>query len=177
MSRETKYIVGTFVVIIALVIGVAVIASKPTGGSVAGSSIVGGDRYVSNTPIQGVTANTESIDIGKVSYGGGIVSKTYEIKNDAGQDLKLKKIVTSCMCTKVRVKFADKTTKFYAMEMNGDKNPIISYDFPAGSSATVEFNFDPAAHGPAGIGPIDRVISLYFDGGYKELKFNGEVVR
>ncbi len=177
MNKETKYIIGTFVVIIALVIGVAVLASKPTGGSVAGSNTAGGDRYVSNTLVQGVSADTESIDIGKVTYGGGIVSKVYEIKNDTGRDIELKKIVTSCMCTKARVKFMDKTTKFYAMEMNGDKNPIINYDFPAGSSATVEFNFDPAAHGPAGIGPIDRVITLYFDAGYKELKFNGEVVK
>ncbi len=176
MSKETKYIIGTFAVITALVVGVAILASKPTGGSVDGAT-TGGDRYVSNVLIQGVSANTESIDIGKVGYGGGIVSKVYEIKNDTGRDLKLKKIVTSCMCTKARVVFGDKATKLYAMEMNGDKNPIIDYDFPAGSAAKVEFNFDPAAHGPAGIGPIDRVITLYFDGGFKELKFNGEVVK
>lgn len=177
MNKDAKYIVGTFLVIIALVAGVAVWASIPTSTPGGGVSASGGDRFINNTKADGISAAIESIDIGKVGYGNGLVSKTYQLKNDTGRDLKLKKIVTSCMCTKARVKFSEKTTKYYAMEMNGDKNPIISYDFPAGSTAELEFNFDPAAHGPAGIGPVDRVITLYFDNGYKEFKFNGEVVK
>jgi hypothetical protein len=174
MSKETKYVIGTFLVLAVIIVGVAVLASKPTSGS---TTNVGGDRFINSVPAEGINAAPESIDIGKVSYGGGIISKEYQIKNTTGSSMKLRKIVTSCMCTKARVKFENKTTKLYAMEMNGDKNPIIDYDFPAGSTATVEFNFDPAAHGPAGIGPVERVITLYFDTGYKELKFNGEVVK
>jgi hypothetical protein len=174
MNRETRIIIGVTLGTIALFIGAVILMS---GTSSEGTSAPGGDRFVSNVQAQGLSASPDSIDIGKVSYGGGIVSKVYEIQNTTGDMMKLRKIVTSCMCTKARVQFDDKTTKFYSMEMNGDKNPIINYDFQAGSSAKVEFNFDPAAHGPAGIGPVDRVITLYFDGGFKELKFSGEVVK
>lgn len=176
MSKETKYIIGISLAVVAVIGGIAVWASTPTSGSTGGIGR-GGDRFVNNVFAQGISATTESINIGQVSYGGGIIKKEFEIKNTTEKTMKLIKIVTSCMCTKTRVKFGEKTTKFYAMEMNGDKNPIINYDFPAGSTAKVEFDFDPAAHGPAGIGSIDRVITLYFDTGYKELKFNGEVVK
>lgn len=175
MNRETKLIIAATLGTTALIVGAVILVSKASTDGV--TTTTGGDRFVSNIQAQGLSATPENIDIGKVSYGGGIVSKAYEIKNTTESPMKLRKIVTSCMCTKARVQFADKTTKFYAMEMNGDKNPIIDYDFPAGSGAKVEFNFDPAAHGPAGIGPIDRVITLYFDGGFKELRFSGEVVK
>lgn len=175
MSGETKFLVGTLLVTIVIITAAVFWISKISGGTSGTNPNV--DRFVNNVQAQGITINRESIDIGKVAYGGGIVSNSYEIKNTTDKMVKLRKIVTSCMCTKARVKFGDKNTKFYAMEMNGDKNPIIDYDFPAGATAQVEFNFDPAAHGPAGIGLIDRVITLYFDTGYIELKFNGEVVK
>jgi hypothetical protein len=174
LSKETKYIIGTLLVLAAIIIGVAVLASKPTSGN---TGSIGGDRFINNVVAQGISAAPESIDIGKVAYRGGIVSKEYEIKNTTGAAMKLRKIITSCACTKARVVIGDKSTKFYSMEMSGDKNPIIDYDFPAGATAKVEFQFDPTAHGPAGIGLIDRVITLYFDAGFKELKFNGEVVK
>lgn len=176
MNKETKIIIGGTLGTIAILVGAVFLLAKSPSGTVSGTG-TGGDRFINNVQTQGINASPQSIDIGKVGYGGGIVSKTYEITNTTGNAVKLRKIVTSCMCTKARVLFGDKTTKFYAMEMNGDKNPIIDYDFPAGATAKVEFNFDPAAHGPAGIGLIDRVITLYFDSGYTELKFNGEVVK
>ena len=42
----------------------------------------------------------------------------------------------------------------------------------------VAVNFDPAAHGPQGTGPFDRVVILTFSdpAGVKELTFNGTVV-
>jgi len=175
MNRETKFIIGvTLGTIILLVGGIFLLSKSSTGYT---GSVTGADRFVSDVEAQGLEANPVSIDIGKVGYGDGVVSKEYEVRNTTSATMKLRKIVTSCMCTKARVKIGDKATKFYAMEMNGDKNPIIDYDLPAGATAKIEFQFDPAAHGPAGIGLIDRVITLYFDGGFKEFKFNGEVVK
>lgn len=172
MTGETKFIIGAIVATVILVIGIAVLVTR-NSPDVAGV----GDRFVSDVEIKGLTATPENIDIGQVKYGGGIVTREYKIKNTTGNTIKLRKIVTSCMCTKARVKIGDKNTRFFSMEMNGDLNPLISYDLKAGETAKVEFNFDPAAHGPAGIGLIDRVVTLSFDTGFKELKFNGEVVK
>ncbi len=125
-----------------------------------------------------VTVSPESIDIGKVIMKAGLVIKEYEIKNSSPSLLRLKKIVTSCMCTRAQVSVGDKRTRFYGMEMAGDANPSISFDIPAGSLATLTVRFDPAAHGPAGVGVVNRSVYLTFADpvGTREVKFTGEVV-
>ena len=45
-----------------------------------------------------------------------------------------------------------------------------------GDDAVVEVVFDPAAHGPAGIGPIERVVTIENSAGRPlELAFNATV--
>lgn len=125
-----------------------------------------------------ITMTPESYDIGEVVMKGGLVEREYEIKNSSKNTLRVKKIVTSCMCTKAAILFGDKKTRFYGMEMSGDKNPNINFDIPGGSSAKLAVRFDPAAHGIAGKGPVDRSIWVTFADpvGTKEVKFFGEVV-
>ena len=125
-----------------------------------------------------VAVTPETYDIGKVLMKAGLVEREYEIKNDSKNTLRVKKIVTSCMCTKASVWFGDQKTRFYGMEMSGDKNPNINFDIPGESSAKLVVRFDPAAHGPAGKGPVDRSVWLTFadPAGTKEVRFFGEVV-
>lgn len=170
MTKEGKIILGVVIGIIILIGGLAFWLTKSIGG--------GGDSFVPNVEAQNLEASPSGImSLGRVTYGGGIVSKSFDIKNISNKNIKLRKITTSCMCTTAKVKIGDKETKLYGMEMNGDLNPLIDFDVPAGATAQVVFNFDPAAHGPAGIGAIDRVVTLFFDIGYKNLEFNGEVVK
>lgn len=172
MTKEGKIILSLIVGTIILIAGLAFLMTKASNGSIKG------DRFVSNTLLEGLEVRPlESIDLGKVPYGEGIVSKTFDIKNTLDKEISLKKITTSCMCTKAKFVINGRESKFYGMEMNGDLNPLIDYKLPAGAEAKVVFEFDPAAHGPQGIGPFARIITLYFDAGYKELKFNGEVVK
>ncbi len=125
-----------------------------------------------------VQVSPDNYDIGRVLMKSGLVTREYEIKNNSENALRLKKIVTSCMCTRAQVVVGDKRTRLYAMEMNGVKNPIISFDIPAKLTAKVIVKFDPAAHGPAGVGPVDRIVWLTFADqvGTREVKFTGEVV-
>ncbi len=160
-------IIGTIV----LVGGLAFWMTKTSSGD------GGGDRFVSNTPIEKLEANPSGVmDLGDMAYRGGIVSKSFDVKNTSDKEINLKKITTSCMCTKAKFIVDGRESKFYGMEMNGDLNPLIDYKLPAGATAKVVFDFDPAAHGPQGIGPIDRAITLFFDSGYKELDFHGVVI-
>ena len=124
-----------------------------------------------------VQVTPDNYDIGRVLMKSGLVTREYEIKNNSENTLRLKKIVTSCMCTRVQVVVGDKRTRLYAMEMNGVKNPIISFDIPAKSTAKVIVKFDPAAHGIQGAGVVDRSIWLTFVDpvGTREVKFHGEV--
>jgi hypothetical protein len=129
--------------------------------------------------VAGVQISPETYELGDVELNGGLVTREYEVKNDTDQTMKLKKIVTSCMCTQAKVSVGDKESRFFGMEHPGDRNPPINYEIPPGGNAKVTVNFDPAAHGPQGVGPFDRVVTLTFSepAGVKELTFNGTVVR
>jgi len=136
-----------------------------------------GDNSTSDLPLAKVEAadvqvSPDNYDIGRVLMKGGVVTREYEIKNNSENTLRLKKIVTSCMCTRAQVVVGDNKTRFYAME-----NSIISFDIPGESTAKLVVRFDPAAHGIQGVGKVDRNVSLTFldPVGTKEVRFFGEV--
>src|SRR3990167_2682936 len=116
MSKETKFIIGAFLITLAVVVGLAFFLSAK------GSQ----EKTLVTTEVQGVEAAVTSYNLGDVPINGGIVTKEYEIKNTSGRDMELKKIATSCMCTSASVKVGDDETRFFSMEMGGDKNPLIS---------------------------------------------------
>ncbi len=128
--------------------------------------------------VEGLEVNPESYDLGDVPINGGVITKEYDVKNTTDKVLKLKKIATSCMCTKAKVTIGEKKTKLFGMEGMGDSNPPVNLELKAGEVAKVTAIFDPAAHGPQGVGPIDRTVMLTFSDpvGIKELKFKGVVV-
>ena len=167
MSKETKFIIGAFLITLAVVVGLAFFLSAK------GSQ----EKTLVTTEVQGIQAAVTNYNLGEVPINGGIVTKEYEIKNTSGKDMELKKIATSCMCTSASVKIGDDETRFFSMEMGGDKNPLISTRLKKDETAKVTVRFDPAAHGPQGVGPFDRIVWLYFDAGVKELTFNGTVVK
>lgn len=167
MAKDTKFIIGAFVFTIVLILGLAfVISSK-------GSK----EKVLSEATVQGIEVSANDYNLGDVPIKGGIVTKEYEVKNTSGKDIELLKIVTSCMCTTASVKIGESKTRFFGMEMAGDKNPFVNLKIKNGEMAKVTVEFDPAAHGPEGIGAFDRIVWLYFDGGMKELTFKGVVVK
>ena len=136
------------------------------------------DQEESTVEVLEVQVNPENYELGNVPINDGLVTKEYEVKNTSSETIKLKKIVTSCMCTQAKASIGDKETKYFGMEHPGDRNPSVNLEIPAGEAAKVDVNFDPAAHGPQGTGPFDRVVTLTFSdpAGVKELTFNGTVV-
>jgi hypothetical protein len=170
MNKEGKIILSIIIGTIIFIGGLAFLMTKGAGGS-------GGDRFIPNVEASSLEENPPgSMDIGQVPYGGGKVTKSFDVKNTSDKTIKLRKITTSCMCTTAKFLVGGKESKFYGMEMNGDLNPLIDVDFPAGATGKVIFEFDPAAHGPQGIGSFERVVTLFFDSGYKDFEFNGTVV-
>ncbi len=122
--------------------------------------------------------NPASYDLGEVVMKNGNVTREYKVKNNSDKTVKLKKITTSCMCTKAKVKVGDKESRLFGMEGMGDKNAPVNMEITLGEEALVTAIFDPAAHGPQGVGPIDRVVTLTFSdpAGIVELRFAGKVV-
>ncbi len=168
MIKDIKLLLITFGFSALLIAGFLLLQGK------LGSS---GETSI-NVPIEGVEASPETYDLGDVLIKGGKVYKTYELRNVSGNTLKLKKIATSCMCTKTKIKIGDKETRFFGMEGHTDRNPAVNLEFPKDATAVVTVEFDPAAHGPQGVGSFERIVYLTFSdpAGVKELKFFGTVV-
>jgi hypothetical protein len=170
MAKDFKLMIVGIVVTFLLIVGVSFVF----GGREQKEEAV-----VAGTKVEGLEAKPETYDLGDVPINGGLVTKEYEVMNTTSSVLKLKKIATSCMCTKAKVKIGDQETKFFGMEGHGDKNPPVNLEIAAGEVAKVTMEFDPAAHGPQGVGPIDRSIFLTFSdpAGVKELGFKGVVIK
>ncbi|EKD95896.1 MAG: hypothetical protein ACD_24C00274G0001 [uncultured bacterium] len=103
-----------------------------------------------------------SFSFGTVSMRDGIVETVYELTNTGSEDIFVKELFTSCMCTKAQLILSDGTqTGFYGMKGHGGLNDFyVGKLIKAGETVSVKAVFDPNAHGPQGTGFIKRNIIL-----------------
>lgn len=106
-----------------------------------------------------LTAQETSYDFGTVSMKAGKVSHAFKIKNTGSGPITLTKVYTSCMCTQATLVMGSKKRGPFGMQGHGII-PKINEVLDAEKDAEVEVVFDPAAHGPAGVGRISRAIYL-----------------
>lgn len=106
-----------------------------------------------------LVAAEPSYDFGTLSLAKGKVTHNYKVKNPTSTPVTIEKIFTSCMCTEATLINKEKRTGPFGMPGHGfgaNLNEVIT----AGAEAEVEVVFDPAAHGPAGVGPVSREVYL-----------------
>ncbi len=104
-----------------------------------------------------------SFDFGRISMAKGDVSKTFLLKNESKLPIIVKKVYTSCMCTSAIMKTAVKKFGPFGMPSHG-LAPSLNIPLAPGEEFQVEAIFNPAAHGPSGIGPIERSVIIESDG-------------
>lgn len=119
---------------------------------------------------------TNNYDFGNISMAAGKVTHRFEIKNTGPEPVTIEKIYTSCMCTDATLLMkSGERLGPYGMPGHGfipKVNQVINPE----EKATVEAVFDPAAHGPAGVGKIQRVITIENNAGQPvELQFTAVV--
>lgn len=104
-------------------------------------------------------------DFGTISMKNGNVTKEFTVTNPTSQDITVKTVLTSCMCTAAFIVKADGSTKGpFGMPGMGSVPPADEI-IKAGEGRTVRVVYDPNAHGPAGVGQIDRFVILTDDSG------------
>lgn len=114
-------------------------------------------------------------DFGTISMAKGNINKIFKITNPSDKDIELKKITTSCMCTSAYVVKNGSEKGPFGMEGMGyvpPANEIIK----AKDSLDIKVVYDPNAHGPSGVGLIDRFV--YFmdaNGGKTQLEIKATV--
>lgn len=125
-----------------------------------------------NGGVSYITSHEAPYDFGKISMKDGNVTHTYDIKNSGQQPVTIKKVYTSCMCTETTLVHQEHTMGPFGMKGHGNVIPTVNITLDPGEKAKVLAEFDPAAHGSAGVGKIER--SVYVDtadGAQAELKF------
>ncbi|MBI2022070.1 DUF1573 domain-containing protein [Candidatus Daviesbacteria bacterium] len=113
-------------------------------------------KNIAKTQNAKAEASETSFDWGQIDYNGPKATKTFKIKNVGTDTLKLNNIKTSCTCTSAQVIINQKGSPFFSMHSNsswiGEVQP--------GKEAELAIRFDQSFHGPSGVGPIERIISV-----------------
>ncbi len=113
-----------------------------------------------------ISAEETAFDFGTVSMAAGKVSRSFKIKNTGTEPAVITKLYTSCMCTSAELMIGGK--RFGPFDMPGHGFfPSINQTVNAGEDAEILVVFDPAAHGPAGVGPISRAVYIEEKSGAK----------
>lgn len=107
--------------------------------------------------ISTLAASENQYDFGAISMANGNVSKTFTVSNSGSESVMLEKIYTSCMCTEASLILNGQKFGPYGMPGHG-LVPKVNRALAAGETAEIEVVFNPNAHGPAGVGPIERII-------------------
>lgn len=110
-----------------------------------------------------IKADETSFDFGEISMARGIVSREFKIRNSSESPAEIKSIYTSCMCTNATLNLGGRKFGPYGMPGHGFV-PRVMQTIGAGEEASLLVEFDPAAHGPAGVGPISRIIAVESSG-------------
>lgn len=105
-----------------------------------------------------LAADHNTFDFGTISMKNGKVNHTFTFKNNGTDEIKLTKLYTSCMCTTANIEVNGQSYGPYGMVGMGIDT--LNEVLPAGAEAKITATFDPAAHGPAGVGSITRDVTV-----------------
>jgi len=121
-----------------------------------------------------LTASETLYDFGVIPMNEGKVSHRFKITNPTDKDVVAEYLSTSCMCTTAYI-VDDKSRSAFGMEgMSG--NGRAKMLFRPWETREIEVVFDPNAHGPAGVGPLQRYVTLTdADRGKLQLEIKGVV--
>ena len=161
-GRNTKFVLGAAAVILA--VGGLVIAAKPDPVKKTPTAVEMVRASAASRPNGRLTATQTKFSFGPISMASGKVKHRYPITNAGAEPVVINKLYTSCMCTTAALVKNGRAGEAFGMPGHAPI-PTINVPIKPGEEAFVEVVFDPAAHGPAGVGPIERVVTLENNGG------------
>jgi hypothetical protein len=176
----------TIVSLIVILIGITGLVwwSKVADSRALRTSVGGSHPAITGAADGKLTAEETVYDFGKISMKDGNVTKVFKVSNTGSEDVNLTNISTSCMCTAAYLLRADGSKIGpFGMPGHGGNTDMPGHGggkageiITAGESREIEVVYDPNAHGPAGIGTIDRFVYLQDENGAKlELEIKAQV--
>lgn len=165
--NEKKVFLGTIGITVLLLIGGVTFLTKTDSSA---------SKISASANVKVSLVDPVNFDWGTIPMDKGDATKAFIIKNTGTDILKLSNVRTSCHCTKAYV------------TINGTDSPSFGMDslsswvgeVTPGGQAKLTAIFDPAFHGPSGIGPVNRFVSVETnDSSHPKLTFSltGTVVK
>lgn len=99
-------------------------------------------------------------DFGTISMKDGNVTKEFTVTNPTAEAVTVETVFTSCMCTTAFLVGPDGVVKGPFRMPGMGYVPPANETIQPGESRIVRVVYNPNAHGPAGVGRIDRFIEL-----------------
>lgn len=169
MNSQVKILIAVAIFSILLVGGAAILLSGSSSNKAQVDKVIGVKMEMMES----------SFDWGEINYDGGLVTHNFKIKNSGEKDLEIANMVTSCMCTQAYFKGPmGESPKF---GMKGMSKPSSYKGILApGEEGEIIVEFDPAYHGPTGVGKMERIISWETNDPqkpYGEVTLYGNVVK
>lgn len=152
MNKKTVLVV----IILVAIIGVLFFVGQPKNKSIEAQT----ETTVQETG-GGLIAEGDTFhDFGTISMKDGNVSKLFAVKNESAHDITISELYTSCMCTNAFfISPAGNKKGPFGMPGMGDRTTTRDLVRP-GETFNIEVVYDPNAHGPAGVGMIDRFVTV-----------------
>lgn len=114
-------------------------------------------------------------DFGVIRMKDGKVSHLFKITNPTDTVMTAEYLSTSCMCTTAYIVDDKAQSGPYGME-GMSSNGKAKMLFKPRENREIKVEFDPNAHGPAGVGPVQRYVTLTDStGGKLQLEIKGLV--
>ena len=142
-------------------------------GAIVTFALLFGGLFFLSRPEPQITVNPQATgqltvgeafyDFGSVSMAKGLVARKFTLTNAGLAPAAVIKMYTSCMCTKAKLTSGGKTWGPFGM-LGHTAIPDLAVQIDPGQTAEVEVIFDPAAHGPAGVGTIERQVTIEQNG-------------
>lgn len=147
----------TTVIIVAIAVGAIALIALP-------SLMPEKEKSASVASSASLIAQESFYDFGSIAMKDGLVETTYKLINTGDEAITIGKVYTSCMCTTASIIESDgnEKGKFGMPGHRGILKRAESLVAP-GDSVTVKAIYDPAAHGPSGVGLAQRSIYLETD--------------
>lgn len=161
--KETVIIVGITIAAFSGIIWIATPAAKSTA-----------ETDLSGEVSKAIVAQETNFDFGTISMAKGKVTHQFNFKNTSAEQVEITTMYTSCMCTTATLIIDGVRKGPFGMPGHGFL-PKLSELVPAGEEIGIEVVFDPAAHGPAGVGPIARAVKIETTSGVAEVDFSAVV--
>jgi hypothetical protein len=123
----------------------------------ASCSVVSKEQNQTNA---GINIDFNDIDLKDIPIMGGKVQAVFVFSNTGKESVVLLNGTTSCMCTEAVIESADGTIspKITMVSYGGEGN--INKVLNPGEEVKLIATFDPLAHGPDAIGPIQRQVMI-----------------